>query len=158
MSHSKIAHNWDCIAPFTLESKLDPSNYESVPDVGCGPRELSWYSDSLRAGRSGDRIPVGGEIFRTRSDRPWGPPSLLYGGYRVFPGGKAAGAWRWPPTPSSAEVKERVGLYRYYTFGPSWPVSGWTLLFFTCRGGKMSHKIWSQWAEEYPTRNKKTEG
>jgi hypothetical protein len=36
---------------------------------------------------------VWGEIFRTRPDRPWGPPSLLYNGYRVFPGGKAAGAW-----------------------------------------------------------------
>jgi hypothetical protein len=35
-----------------------------------------------------------GKIFRTRPDRPWGPPSLLYNGYRVFPGGKAAGAWR----------------------------------------------------------------
>jgi len=35
-----------------------------------------------------------GEIFRTRPDRPGGPPSLLYNGYRVFPGGKAAGAWR----------------------------------------------------------------
>jgi hypothetical protein len=31
-----------------------------------------------------------GEIFRTRPDRPWGPPTLLYNGYRVFPGGKAA--------------------------------------------------------------------
>jgi hypothetical protein len=53
-------------------------------------------SDSLRAGRSGDRIPVGGgggEIFRTRSAWPWGPPSLLYNGYRVFPGDKAAGTW-----------------------------------------------------------------
>jgi hypothetical protein len=29
-----------------------------------------------------------------RLDRPWGPPSLLYNGYRVFSGGKAAGAWR----------------------------------------------------------------
>ena len=39
--------------------------------------------------------PGRGEIFRTRPDRPWGPPSsLLYNGYRVFPGGKAAGAWR----------------------------------------------------------------
>jgi hypothetical protein len=37
--------------------------------------------------------PGGGAIFRTRPDRPWGPPSLLYDGYRVFPGGKAAGAW-----------------------------------------------------------------
>jgi hypothetical protein len=26
----------------------------------------------------------GGEIFRTRPDRPWGPPSLLYNEYRVF--------------------------------------------------------------------------
>jgi len=38
--------------------------------------------------------PGGSEIFRTRSDRPWGPPSLLYIGYRVFSGVKAAGAWR----------------------------------------------------------------
>jgi hypothetical protein len=37
----------------------------------------------------------GGEIFRTRLDRPWGPNN----GYRVFPGGRAAGAWRWLPTP-----------------------------------------------------------
>jgi hypothetical protein len=33
-----------------------------------------------------------GEIFYTRSDWPWGPPSLLYNGYRVLPGVKAAGA------------------------------------------------------------------
>jgi hypothetical protein len=32
--------------------------------------------------------PVGGEIFRTCPDRPWGPPSLLYNGYRAFTGGK----------------------------------------------------------------------
>jgi hypothetical protein len=51
-----------------------------------------------------DRIPMGGEIFRTRPDRPWGPPSLLYNGYRVFPGGKAAGAWCQPPTPFSSKV------------------------------------------------------
>jgi hypothetical protein len=29
----------------------------------------------------------GGEIFRTRPDRPWGSPSLLYNGYRLFYGG-----------------------------------------------------------------------
>ena len=51
---------------------------------------LSRYSDWLRAGRSGDRIPVGGEIFLTCPDRLWGPPSLLYNGYRVFfPGVKS---------------------------------------------------------------------
>jgi hypothetical protein len=31
----------------------------------------------------------GGQIFRTRPDRPWGPPILLYNEYRVsFPGVK----------------------------------------------------------------------
>ena len=34
----------------------------------------------------------GGEIFRARPDRHWGPPSLLYNGYRVsFPGVKRPG-------------------------------------------------------------------
>jgi hypothetical protein len=37
-----------------------------------------------------------------------------------------AGAWRWPLTPSSAEVKERVELYLYSTCGPSWLVIGRT--------------------------------
>jgi hypothetical protein len=34
-----------------------------------------------------------GEIYRTCPDWPWGPPSPLYNGYRVFPGDKAAGSW-----------------------------------------------------------------
>ena len=44
---------------------------------------------ATRYGRGSN--PGGGEIFRIRPDRPWGPPSLLYNGYRVFPGDKAAG-------------------------------------------------------------------
>jgi len=31
------------------------------------------------------------------------------------------------PTPSSAEVKERVQLYLYSPYGPLWPVLRWTL-------------------------------
>ena len=36
----------------------------------------------------------GEEIFNTRPDRPWDPPSLLYNVYWVFAGGKTAGSWR----------------------------------------------------------------
>ena len=46
---------------------------------------LSWRG-LLPTGRSRGRIPVGGEIFSTRSDRPWGPRSLPYSGYPVIPG------------------------------------------------------------------------
>ena len=66
-------------------------------------------------------------MFRARPDRLWGPPSLLYNGYRVYSGGKEAGVWRWPPAPSSAEFKEIVELYLYSPYGPSWPVLGRTL-------------------------------
>jgi hypothetical protein len=63
-----------------------------------------------------------GEIFRP--DRPWGPPSLLYNGYRVFPGVKRPGCGADHPPPTSADVKERAELYLYSTSGPSWPVLG----------------------------------
>ena len=45
----------------------------------------------------------------------------------LFRGGKAAEAWRWPTTPSSAEVKEREQLYLYSPSGPSRPVTEWPL-------------------------------
>ena len=57
------------------------------PYLESGPGYLIRYSDLLRAGRLGGRIPLRGESFRTRSDRPWGPPNLLYNGYRVIPVG-----------------------------------------------------------------------
>jgi hypothetical protein len=41
-------------------------------------------------------------------------------GYWVIPGGKAAEALLRPPTPCSAEVKERVQLYLYSPSRPSW--------------------------------------
>ena len=41
-----------------------------------------------------------------------------------FPGVKRPGRGVDHPPPSSAEVKERVELYIYSPFGPSWPVLG----------------------------------
>jgi hypothetical protein len=37
----------------------------------------------------GDRIPVGARF--STPDQSWGPPSLPYNRYQVFPGGKVAG-------------------------------------------------------------------
>jgi hypothetical protein len=46
----------------------------------------------------------GGENFRTCPDRPWVPPSLLYNGYRVFPGGKGRPGRDADPSPPSSAV------------------------------------------------------
>jgi hypothetical protein len=54
----------------------------------------------------------GGKNFRTCPDRSWGPTSLLYNGYLVFPGGR-----KWPgrdadPSPLLVQwSKNRVELY-----------------------------------------------
>ena len=59
------------------------------------------------------------EILRTLSDWPWGPPSLLYKGYRIsFPGIKWMGLGVYQPPPPSAEVKERVEICLYSLSGP----------------------------------------
>jgi len=101
------------------------SQYYNIPAPTCVPGYRYRYSDSLRAGRYGDRIPAGGEIFRTRPDRPWDPSILLYNGSRLsFPGVKRPGRGVVHPPPFSAEVKERLQLYFYSPSGLSWPVLG----------------------------------
>ena len=49
----------------------------------------SRYSDWLRAGRSGDRIPEGGEIFLTCPDRPEDHPASCKICTGSFPGVKS---------------------------------------------------------------------
>ena len=46
----------------------------------------------------------GGQIFRTCPDRPWGPPSLLYNGYRVFTGVKERPRRDADPSPPSSAI------------------------------------------------------
>jgi hypothetical protein len=72
--------------------------------------------------------PGGGKIFRTRTDRPWFPPSLMYKGYLVlFQGAEWQGPGFYDPSPSSAEVKERVELYLCTPSWSSWPLLGRSL-------------------------------
>jgi hypothetical protein len=60
-----------------------------------------------------------GEIFRTCPDRARCPPSLMYNGYRVFPGGKERPGRDADPSPSySAVGHKRVELYLYSPCGP----------------------------------------
>jgi len=89
-----------------------------------GPGELSRYSDSLRAGRSGDRIPVGPKFTAPVQTAPRAYPASYTMGTGSFPGVKWPGRGVNNQPPSSAEVKERVELYFYSPFGPSWPVLG----------------------------------
>jgi hypothetical protein len=91
---------------------------------------LKYVIDSLRAERSGDRIPVGGGIYRTRPEQPWEPHSLLYNWYRVsFLGVKRPGRGAGHPPPSSAEVKKNYSYTSTPPSGPSRQVTGLTLLF-----------------------------
>jgi hypothetical protein len=52
------------------------------------------FSDSLRAGRSGDRNPADAKFSALVQHDPGAPLSLLYRECRVFPGSKTAVAWR----------------------------------------------------------------
>jgi hypothetical protein len=69
--------------------------------------------------------PCGDEIFAVPPDRPWGLSSLLYSGYRVsFPEVKRSRRGVNHPTPSRAEVKERVELYLYSPSEPGRAIVG----------------------------------
>ena len=53
----------------------------------------------------------GGETFLTYSYRPWGPPSLLYDEYRVFPVGKERPGRDADPSPPSSVVVKKEYSY-----------------------------------------------
>jgi hypothetical protein len=75
----------------------------------------TYMSDSLRAGRSVDRIPAGARYYA--------PVQTDLENTRVIPGGKAAEMWRLRLPPSNAEVKEWVELYLYSPSVLSWQVT-----------------------------------
>ena len=56
----------------------------NLPHAEC---KLIRYSDWATGWTVRDWIPVGMR-FSVCPDQPWGPSSLLYSGYQVFPGGK----------------------------------------------------------------------
>ena len=86
----------------------------------CGPGSSIGIATELPGWTVRDRIPVG-TTFSAFPDRPWGPSSLLYNGYRVFPGGKVLpGRAADHSPPSSAAVMEEYS----YTSTHTGPVTG----------------------------------
>jgi hypothetical protein len=71
-----------------------------------------------------------GRDFYTLPDQPWGPPSLLYNGYRVFPRVKRlrCGADHTPLSKNCGH--QRVELYLYPLSGPVQVCNGTALWFF----------------------------
>jgi hypothetical protein len=86
--------------------------------VFCGPGSSAGVATGYRLDGPGIKS-WWGEIFHTCPDQPWGPPSLLSNGHRVFPRGKERpGHDADPSQPSSATGHERVELYLYSAYGP----------------------------------------
>ena len=85
-------------------------------------RYLSRYSDWLRAGRSGDGIPVEARLPHPSSLGAHSASYTMSTG--SFPGVKLQARGVDNPPPSNTEVKERVELYIYCTSGSLWPVLG----------------------------------
>jgi hypothetical protein len=81
-------------------------------------------SVGIRAGRSGDRILVGARYSAPVQTGPETHPASCTKGTGSCPGVKRPGRDVEHPTPSSAEVKERVGLNLYSLSGLTWPVVG----------------------------------
>jgi len=61
--------------------------------------------------------PGGGEIFRTCPDRPWGPSSLLYNGYRVLIELRSGRSVTLSPHLFKCRGQEIVELYLYSPMG-----------------------------------------
>ena len=97
----------------------------------------------------------GGETVRTCPDRNCGPPSLLYNGYRNFPGGKEQPGRDADPSLSSRTVVKKE-LYLYFPYGPygfyraSVPVQGRNLPFLP-RSTALPEKLTGfQLVKEFP--------
>ena len=87
--------------------------------IHIGPGWISRHSDSLRAGRAGDRIPVCARFSANIQTDPGAQPASYTMSTVSFPGVKRPERGVDHPPPSRAEVKERVELYLYSPHGLS---------------------------------------
>ena len=122
-------------------------------------RAVKFFPESLYSERlyglhgSGIASRWGGRDFPSRPDQPWWSPDVLCNGHQVsFSGVRRPGRGVHHPPPSSAEVKERVGLYLYspwdltafgranFTFIILWIVHVRTTFAYLIDGSEFSHR------------------
>jgi hypothetical protein len=117
----------------------------------------SRYSERLRAGRPGDRIPVGARFSAPVQTGPGAHPASCTMGTWSFLGVESGRGMTLTPHPLLVpRSKNRVALYLYSPYGPSWPVkrvkstylSQYVLILNPCfknglqeKGGKMSWRM-----------------
>jgi hypothetical protein len=97
-----------------LESNLVSPDYDRIffsLNVNGILNFTKQNNKSLRAGRSGDRIPVEAKFSTLVQTGPGAHPASYTMGTGSFPGVKWPGRGVDHPPASSAEVKERVELY-----------------------------------------------
>jgi hypothetical protein len=119
-----------------LLSQVNPyGTYREKSDTGTSLAPIGWVCyrcsivvDSLRAGRSGDRTPLGARYSAVAKTWPQThPASCTMGTGSLSLSLKISENGVYHPPPTSAEVKERVALYYYSSPGHLWPVTGRTL-------------------------------
>jgi hypothetical protein len=93
------------------------------------PGQHSRYSNSIRAGRFGDRIPVGARFSAPVQTEPRAHPAFYtMGTDRLYLGGRVKRSGRGVDHPPHLAPRLKVE-YLYSPSEPSWPVLAWTLLF-----------------------------
>jgi hypothetical protein len=99
--------------------------YENMFPESSGLGWFSRYNDSLRAGRSGVRIPVRNRFSAPVPNCPGAhPASCTMGTCFLSLGIKRRGrGFDYPPA-SNSEVKERVHVYMFRLSGSSWLLLG----------------------------------
>ena len=102
-------------------------NCVKVTEGSVGRNSLVGIATSYRLNSSGIESRLGRDILRPPRPALGLTQSPLWWVPGLFLGGKAARAWHWPPTPSGAEVQERVELCLYSSFGTSRSFLEWTL-------------------------------
>jgi len=135
-----------CCECFVLSNELITRSEKSyrlwcvvVCDIETSWMRRPWPTGSCRT--KNKQTPVMGrgsnpgrsKIFRTCRDGPWGPPSLLYNGYRSFPGVKRSGVTLTPQSllvPWSRK-STAIPLLSLWVVRPVQSVSACTRVHFT---------------------------